>query len=167
MTAVPSPSALSLARVPAWITLGVTLLRLALELAGAPGWLASADMGGAGALLGISWLPLLFGPWFASRLRPQVADRVALLKPLAKVLTIYGLLARLPIALLTIPAVLTQWGSHLEKFPFEGGAAAKIAAAFAMQLGGWVFVWTVPVGLLAGLLFTTLRRAPTPAPAET
>src|SRR5262245_5305894 len=52
------------------ITLAVTLLRLMLELGKAPAWLAKRDAGGTGALIGIAWLPLVFGPWFAYRLRP-------------------------------------------------------------------------------------------------
>jgi len=68
---MPNNQQLSITRliaIPAAITLGVTLLRLAGELQhwGMP-WFSSAA-GGGGALVGISWLPLIFGPWFAVRL---------------------------------------------------------------------------------------------------
>jgi hypothetical protein len=54
--------------IPAAITLVVTFLRLAGELNhwGMP-WFGSAA-GGQGAIVGISWLPFIFGPWFALRL---------------------------------------------------------------------------------------------------
>jgi len=54
--------------VPSLITLGVTLLRLAGELMHWSPALFSAEAGGGGAVVGLSWLPLVFGPWFAVRL---------------------------------------------------------------------------------------------------
>ena len=54
--------------VPALITLGITLLRLAGELARwSPRFFSSAPGGGM-AVVGISWLPILFGPYFAVKL---------------------------------------------------------------------------------------------------
>lgn len=54
--------------IPAVITLLVTFLRLEGELNhwGAP-WFNSSAGGGA-AIVGISWLPIIFGPWFAFKL---------------------------------------------------------------------------------------------------
>ena len=54
--------------VPSLITLAITLLRLEGELHhwGAP-WFNSAA-GGGGAIVGISWLPIIFGPYFALKL---------------------------------------------------------------------------------------------------
>ncbi|TAM82678.1 MAG: hypothetical protein EPN47_08460 [Acidobacteria bacterium] len=51
--------------IPAVITLLITFLRLEGELNhwGAP-WFNNAP-GGGGAIVGISWLPFIFGPWFA------------------------------------------------------------------------------------------------------
>jgi hypothetical protein len=58
----------SLIAVPALITLAVTLLRLVGELQHWPApWFNNAAGGGA-ALVGISWLPIFFGPWFAVKL---------------------------------------------------------------------------------------------------
>jgi len=54
--------------VPAVITLGITILRLAGELQHWPKPWFSAAPGGGGALVGISWLPLIFGPYFALKL---------------------------------------------------------------------------------------------------
>jgi len=54
--------------VPAVITLGITLLRLAGEMAHWSPRFFSAAPGGGGALVGISWLPFLLGPYFAVKL---------------------------------------------------------------------------------------------------
>jgi hypothetical protein len=54
--------------VPSVITLGITLLRLAGELAHwAPRFFSTAPGGGM-AVVGISWLPFLLGPYFAVKL---------------------------------------------------------------------------------------------------
>lgn len=157
------PSIRSLVFVPAAITLAVTVLRLALELAGAPSWLANRNVGGAGALVGIAWLPLVFGPWFALRLRPHVASTRNLIGPLAKTLLVYGLLARIPVLLITLMAVPGGWGTHYDAVPGEHSVGAKLAIAFAAQLGFWDCIWTVIVGSLAGLLTATMRFRARPA----
>ena len=53
---------------PAIITLAVTLLRLAGELLHGPAILFSRSSGGGAAIIGISWLPFIFGPYFAVKL---------------------------------------------------------------------------------------------------
>jgi hypothetical protein len=53
---------------PAVVTLAVTLLRLAGELRGWSRYFFDPATGGGGALVGIVWLPFLFGPWFAWKL---------------------------------------------------------------------------------------------------
>lgn len=80
---VPTPAAPCTRRMilgAALITLSVTLLRLFLELGKAPGWLASRNAGGAGAVAGIAWLPLFFGPYFTHRLRTGAESTWTLLK---------------------------------------------------------------------------------------
>jgi len=59
--------------VPAVVTLGITLLRLAGELLHWSPQFFTAAAGGAApgrfpAIVGISWLPILFGPYFAVKL---------------------------------------------------------------------------------------------------
>jgi len=54
--------------IPAVITLGITILRLIGELEHWPKPWFSAAAGGGGAVVGISWLPLIFGPYFAWKL---------------------------------------------------------------------------------------------------
>src|SRR5689334_17445683 len=75
MSKMPSPSSGyatasigQLIFIPAVITLAVTLLRLVGELLHWPRALFNPDPGGPGALVGISWLPLVFGIYFALRL---------------------------------------------------------------------------------------------------
>ncbi len=61
-------SILSLIAIPAVITLGVTILRLEGELHHWSITFFNRAAGGGGALVGISWLPIIFGPYFALKL---------------------------------------------------------------------------------------------------
>ena len=54
--------------VPALITLAVTILRLVGELQHWPSLLFNSAAGGWGAIVGIPWLPIIFGPYFAIKL---------------------------------------------------------------------------------------------------
>jgi hypothetical protein len=62
------PTTRDLVLVPALITLAVTALRLVGELQQWSPTLFSRAGGGGGALIGISWLPFVFGIYFALRL---------------------------------------------------------------------------------------------------
>ncbi len=61
-------SAMQLILVPALLTLAVTLLRLVGELQHWSPKLFNSSPGGGGALVGIAWLPIIFGPYFALKL---------------------------------------------------------------------------------------------------
>jgi len=61
-------STMQLILVPAIITLAVTILRLVGELQHWSPKLFNSSAGGGGALVGISWLPFIFGPYFALKL---------------------------------------------------------------------------------------------------
>jgi len=63
-----SISITSLITIPALITLGITILRLVGELEHWPKLFFSTAGGGGGAIVGISWLPIIFGPYFALKL---------------------------------------------------------------------------------------------------
>jgi hypothetical protein len=69
-----SISITSLITIPALITLGITILRLVGELEHWPKLFFSTAGGGGGAIVGISWLPIIFGPYFALKLA-GVGDR--------------------------------------------------------------------------------------------
>ncbi len=66
--AEPRPRTLDLVLVPGVITLAITVLRLVGELQHWSPRFFSTAAGGAGAIVGISWLPPLFGVWFALKL---------------------------------------------------------------------------------------------------
>ena len=68
MEETKSTSITSLIAVPALITLGITVLRLAGELEHWPKPWFNAAAGGGLAIVGISWLPIIFGPYFALKL---------------------------------------------------------------------------------------------------
>jgi hypothetical protein len=68
MADTKSVSITSLITVPALITLGITILRLVGELQHWPRPWFNAAAGGGGAIIGISWLPIIFGPYFALKL---------------------------------------------------------------------------------------------------
>ena len=63
--------------VPALLTLGVTLLRLAGELMNGTPMLFSRAVGGGAALVGIIWLVPVFGVYFARRLAREGASATA------------------------------------------------------------------------------------------
>jgi len=68
--ATPSPN-LNIGKlilIPSLITLGVSVLRLLGELQQWSPILFGRTAGGGGALIGISWLPLILGPYFAWKL---------------------------------------------------------------------------------------------------
>ena len=68
MEETKSMSITSLVTIPALITLGITILRLVGELEHWPKTWFSTAAGGGGAIVGISWLPIIFGPYFAIKL---------------------------------------------------------------------------------------------------
>ena len=68
MEETKSISITSLITIPALITLAITILRLVGELKGWPKPWFNAAAGGGLAIVGISWLPIIFGPYFALKL---------------------------------------------------------------------------------------------------
>ncbi|HXX22537.1 MAG TPA: hypothetical protein VEO19_05240 [Terriglobia bacterium] len=68
MEKTKSMSITSLITIPALITLGITILRLVGELEHWPKPWFSTAAGGGFAIVGISWLPIIFGPYFAIKL---------------------------------------------------------------------------------------------------
>jgi hypothetical protein len=63
-----SISITNLITIPALITLVVTMLRLVGEVENWPKPWFNAAVGGGWAIVGISWLPIIFGPYFALKL---------------------------------------------------------------------------------------------------
>ena len=161
---------------PALLTLAVTLLRLILEGVQAPDWLASRKAGGGGALIGIAWLPLVFGPFFVARLRAPGVATWPLVKRLLKVLVIYGWASRLPVVIVTFLAVAFGWDTHFNKFGQDAAQPAMgriVLGTLAAQLVFWSVIWTPIVGGVAGIVYHRLTRGketkaatdPSPRPA--
>ena len=90
-----SISITSLITIPALITLGITILRLVGELEHWPKPWFNAAAGGGGAIVGISWLPIIFGPYFALKLagagdRPSSVGKAAGFAVLGLVVLVLG-----------------------------------------------------------------------------
>ncbi len=108
-----SISITSLITIPALITLGITILRLVGELEHWPKPFFSAAAGGGGAIVGISWLPIIFGPYFALKLagagdRPSsIGKAIGLAFAGLVVLVLGGILA---FSTVSHPSILTAVG---------------------------------------------------------
>jgi hypothetical protein len=196
------PSAWRLVKIPALITLIVTLARLTGELLhlDLPLWFGS-EAGGNVALVGIVWLVPIFGAWFGWRTvrwRPTDKPGIAIVLHLfglvvliggvfgagkldlefpAGILALgvfavlcslfaarawpalygvnllYGLLARIPVVLITFPAVFFDWGTHYEKLP-PGMELPDLERALRLALFQFL-VW-VPFTILLGGLFGSI-----------
>lgn len=145
--------------VPALITLAITLLRLGAEFMDLPAWLASRSAGGAGAILGISWLPPFFGVYFALKLGGGPGK---VWKSLLKTLALYGLAARIPVIIIMGLAIYGNWGTHYDAFPTGYLANASSAVKFLVggvftQLVWWFLIWTIGTGMLTGLGASFIR----------
>lgn len=153
MARTNEPNIQKLIAVPALITLAVTLLRLVGEFMNLPGWLASREAGGAGALIGIAWLAPVFGVYFAAKLAGAPGK---LWKNLLKTLFAYGLAARIPVILIMGLAIFGNWGTHYDAFPPN---MADMSPTMKFLFGGiitqivfWVCIWTLGTGMLVGLI---------------
>jgi len=112
-------------------------------------------------VIGIVWLPIVFGPWFAYRLRSGAESTWSLLKRLLKILVVYGWSARIPVVIISLVALGLGWETHYDNFGPNGQELAlwkKIVATLGAQLVLWSMVWTPVVGGLAGLLFHFMTR---------
>src|SRR5690349_6116516 len=99
-----SNSSLSITKLiltPSAITLAVTLLRLIGELLHWPTVLFNRSAGGGGAIIGITWLALVFGAYFAMRLTdagdvPSSAGRTILYSFVGMVLVFGSMILIVP-----------------------------------------------------------------------
>ncbi len=143
--------------VPALITLAITLLRLTGELLHWSPKFFSTAPGGGGALVGISWLPPVFGIYFAVRLAragqgPQRMVRSVILLVAAIVI--------LPLA--GYGAIALGMGKHSLNLLLVFGAASIVSVLLALQvwpqlgrtLLAYAFAARVPVAVF--MLFAML-----------
>lgn len=119
---------------PFLISLAVTGLRLAGELLGlSQDWFSKATGGivprGWTWLVGITWLPVLFGPWFARKLRQQGREPPSSLKVLGVALAGVGLV------LVGLRVFVTALGLPFPTFLIA--IWAVMAGGAALQMLGW------------------------------
>ncbi len=131
MNGTTSGSSVSIGKlimVPALITLAITILRLVGELQHWPApWFSNAA-GGGGAIVGISWLPFIFGPYFAWKLaaagdEPASAGKAIGMSALGLVVLILGGIAS-----------FVGFSKHMTP-PLLLGFVIMLASAFLPRLG--------------------------------
>lgn len=142
MSDAPKPSVAKPILVAALITLVITGLRLLGEIEDWDATYFSREPGGKGALIGISWLPILFGCWFGRRLvkggRGPRSVRKAMVLPLCGFLLVpaaFGICS-----LLKLPPTTTFYA-------FSG--AAWVGALLAMTAWPSLFSVNLTYGVLA------------------
>jgi hypothetical protein len=114
--------------VPAIITLGVTILRLVGELNNWAPVLFSREAGGGGAIVGISWLPILFGVYFGLKLANAGHGPTSGWKSAG-----FSLLAVVVVAVVFLGASALSGGSPLASL--AGGAVGSLLALFVLSKG--------------------------------
>ena len=139
-----SISITKLITVPALITLAVTILRLVGELQGWSPLLFSTKAGGGAALVGISWLPIIFGPYFAVKLAkagegPSSTGKAigfAVLSLVVYVLAMvwFGATYAHPSYLTLVPLVLVLGSAFIPGIGWRSLGNTLLAYAFAARI---------------------------------
>jgi hypothetical protein len=139
-----SVSVWRLITVPALITLAITILRLVGELQHWPKPWFSAAAGGGGAVIGISWLPIIFGPYFALKLAgageapSSVGKAIGFAFLGLVVLFLSGFLAEAAIrrlSMLTVVAFLLMLGAaFVARIGWRPFGTTLLAYAFAARI---------------------------------
>ena len=130
--------------VPAVITLVITVVRLAGELEHWSKVLFNPTAGGGGAMIGITWLPIIFGPYFAVKLAasgegPSGAGKVIGFALLGLVITFGGTLLtfgpkpQFPGKQL-IGVLLIAAGALIQLVPWGALAKTLLAYAYAARI---------------------------------
>lgn len=152
MTDTSSPARLSITRlilVPALITLAVTLLRLTGELMNWSSVLFSRAEGGGAAIVGITWLPFIFGPYFAVKLYDQNQKPSSFAKTI-----VYALLGFLVLGfgsfIAFTPAVAFTWRTLLGLLLIVVAAALQFVSwrALARTLIAYAYAARIPVAIV-------------------
>src|SRR5881397_2092407 len=119
--------------IPALITLAVTLLRLVGELNNWNASLFNRTAGGGGALIGISWLALVFAVYFAVRLQNE-----GLRPERAGAAIGYALFA---LAVLIAGLFVFFFGAHKAMKPMTWVGLAIMAASLGVMRRAWPAYW--------------------------
>lgn len=120
---------LKLILVPSLITLAVTILRLVGERQNWPSPLFGKAAGGGGAIVGISWLPVFFGVYFALKLSRAGAGPASL----GKTFAFWGLGILLFVAGGFLGASALQSNSAVKGL----GSLIFMVGAFVVPFWGW------------------------------
>ncbi len=128
MSSEKRSSVTGLILVPALITLAITILRLVGELQHWPSALFKSSAGGLGSIVGIVWLPFIFGPYFAAKLMKSGDGPAAVWKTI--MFAIVGLVLWVGGGFL---AFAISKGSLIMVF----GGLVVLAAGAAIQFPGW------------------------------
>lgn len=153
-------SAWTLVRIPVYLSLAVTGVRLLGALGGLPDFLVNREAGGTGALIGISWLAPVFAFWFGRR-HGAAGERgfVAALRTNF----VYALGARIPVIVIMLFATLGEWGTHYDAYPPEmdgmGPWAQWFLGGVVAQVLFWIAFWTTLVGGLITWLTAKFTKA--------
>jgi len=178
-------STAALITIPAVITLLITIVRLVGELQHWPRPWFDATAGGGGAVVGISWLPLIFGPYFAWKLAvagqgPVSAGKSILAALGGLVVIIVGAVISLPrgnhegpMALFLIGSLVMLLGAFVPRLAWRALGNTLLAYAFAARIPvaiimliamygnggqGWGTHYDVYPPFMAGAQMTVLRK---------
>lgn len=103
------------------------------------------------AIIVIVSLVFLLGAWIACQGWPE----------LGRVLFVYALAARVPVAALMLPAILGNWGTHYDAAPPNFPAMAPFAKWALIGLFPQLTLWigfTIIIGLLCGSITAAIMR---------
>lgn len=129
--------------VPALITLAITILRLVGELQHwSPRLFGTGEAGGVGAIVGISWLPIIFGPYFAVKLANAghgpssngKAIGLALASGVVLFLGIFLLFKSLGSALALVAFAVTLGAAFVARAGWTALGSTLLAYAFAARI---------------------------------
>ena len=120
--------------VPAIISLAVTLLRLVGELQHWSKAYFNTEVGGGGAIIGITWLAPIFGMYFAIRLAASEGPRSALRAIGFSLLGVVIIVGSLPAQRLVLPSPPSFQARLLYIW-------AAVALAGLVTLPGWPRLW--------------------------
>ena len=141
-------SSWNLILMPAVITLAITLLRLYGELQHWPTPWFNRTAGGGGAIVGISWLPFIFGPYFAIKLAHAKGRRSSNAKTI-----LFGFLG----FVLSIGGAILAFSPPPGAVKIAGGLLLIVIAvllqfiawpALAKTLLGYAYAARIPVALV-------------------
>jgi hypothetical protein len=118
--------------VPSLITLAITVLRVVGELQHWSKTLFNANAGGGGAIVGIAWLPFIFGPYFALKLADAGAPNSSAGKALG--FALLGLVVMVAGRFVGFSPVIKLPGKEIL-------GVVLIAAAAAIPFAGWSALW--------------------------